>query len=66
MSQDDQYPERGYNTEDVAAMKDTGPPKRSFVRRHWGKLLIAAVLAVPAARPRLVDDDRPGLHVFVG
>ena len=48
MSQDDQYPERGYNTEDVAAMKDTGPPKQSVVRRHWGKLLIAAVLAVPA------------------
>ena len=48
MSQDDQYPERGYNTKDVAAMKDTGPPPRSFVRRHWGKLLIAAVVAIPA------------------
>ena len=48
MSQDDHYPERGYNTEDVAAMRDTGPPKRSFVRRHWAKLLIAAVVAIPA------------------
>ena len=48
MSQDDQYPERGYNTEDVAALKDTSPPKRGFVRRHWGKLLAAAIVAVPA------------------
>jgi len=48
MSQDDQYPERGYNTEDVAALKDTKPPKKSFVRRHWGKVLVAAVLGIPA------------------
>jgi len=48
MSQDDQYPERGYNTEDVAALNDTSPPKKSFVRRHWGKVLLAAVLGIPA------------------
>ena len=48
MSQDDQYPERGYNTEDVAALKETKPPKKSFVRRHWGKALLAAVLGIPA------------------
>ena len=48
MSQDDHYPERGYNTEDVAALRDTSPPKRPFMRRHWGKLLLAAVLVVPA------------------
>jgi hypothetical protein len=50
MSQDDQYPERGYNTEDVAALGATDPPpKRSFVRRHWGKLLLALIIVVPAA-----------------
>ena len=48
MNEDDQYPKRGYNTEDVAAMKDTAPPKTSFARRHWGKLMLAAALAVPA------------------
>ena len=49
MSQDEHYPERGYNTEDVAALRDTQPPKKSFVRRHWGKLLIAAIVGIPAA-----------------
>jgi hypothetical protein len=48
MSQDDHYPERGYNTEDVAALRVTDPPRKSFARRHWGKLLLAAVVAVPA------------------
>ena len=48
MSQDEHYPERGYNTEDVAALRETAPPPRqSFMRRHWGKLLLAAVVAVP-------------------
>ena len=49
MSQDEQYPERGYNTEDVAALRDTDQPKPGFARRHWGKLMLAAVLGVPAA-----------------
>jgi len=48
MSQDDQYPARGYNTEDVAALKETKPPKKSFLRRHWGKTLLAAALGIPA------------------
>lgn len=47
MSQDDQYPERGYNTEDVAALRDTAPVKRSFMKRHWGKMLLAIVVLVP-------------------
>ena len=49
MSQDEQYPERGYNTEDVAAIRDTAPPPKSFSRRHWGKMLVAAIVAIPAA-----------------
>ena len=50
MSQDKQYPERGYNTEDVAALRNTEPSRRrSFFRRHWGKLLVAALFAIPAA-----------------
>jgi hypothetical protein len=49
MSQDEQYPERGYNTEDVAALRDIPPPKQSFVRRHWGKLLVGGIIAIPAA-----------------
>ena len=49
MSQDEQYPERGYNTEDVAALRDADRPKASFARRHRGKLMLAAVLGVPAA-----------------
>lgn len=48
MSQDEQYPERGYNTKDVAALSDTPPPKTSFVRRHWGKLLLGAIVGIPA------------------
>lgn len=48
MSEDDEYPERGYNTEDVDAIRSTPAPKKSFVRRHWGKLLAAAIVAVPA------------------
>jgi hypothetical protein len=47
MSQDDQYPERGYNTEDVAALRDTQPPKKSMMKRHWGKMLAAIVVLVP-------------------
>jgi hypothetical protein len=48
MNEDDNYPERGYNTQDVEALRSTPAPKKSFARRHWGKLLIAAVVAVPA------------------
>jgi len=48
MTEDDEYPKRGYNTQDVEALRTTPAPKTSFVRRHWGKLLIAAIVAVPA------------------
>jgi hypothetical protein len=47
MTQDEHYPERGYNTDDVEALR-SDPPKKSFRRRHWGKLLIAAVILIPA------------------
>ncbi len=47
MTQDEHYPERGYNTDDVEAIKSSEPPKKSFRRRHWGKLLIATVVLVP-------------------
>ena len=47
MTQDEHYPERGYNTDDVAALRSE-PPKKSFKRRHWGKLLIATIVLIPA------------------
>jgi hypothetical protein len=48
MTQDEQYPERGYNTQDVEALRNSPPPpKKSLLRRHWGKLLAAAVVFVP-------------------
>jgi hypothetical protein len=46
MTQDEHYPERGYNTDDVEALRSE-PPKKSFKRRHWGKLLVAAVILIP-------------------
>lgn len=49
MTQDEQYPGRGYNTEDVAALQATEAPRRSFARRHWGKLLLGTIVLVPAS-----------------
>ena len=50
MTQDDQYPERGYNTEDVEALRSSEQPKKKgFARRHWGKLLLGVVVLVPLA-----------------
>ena len=46
MTQDEHYPERGYNTDDVEALRSE-PPRNSFKRRHWGKLLITAIILVP-------------------
>jgi len=46
MTQDEHYPGRGYNTDDVEALR-SDPPKKSFKRRHWGKLLVAAIVLVP-------------------
>jgi len=48
MSEDEEYPERGYNTQDVEALRSSpAAPKKSFARRHWGKLLVAAIVAIP-------------------
>jgi hypothetical protein len=49
MSQDEDYPERGYNTQDVEALRSSPPPRRSFLRRHWGKVLLTAIVVVPVA-----------------
>ena len=46
MTQDEHYPGRGYNTDDVEALRSE-PPKKSFKRRHWGKLLVAAIVLIP-------------------
>jgi hypothetical protein len=48
MSENEEYPERGYNTQDVEALRSSPPPKQSLTRRHWGKLLIAAIVGIPA------------------
>ena len=48
MTEDEHYPERGYNTDDVEALRSAEPPrKKSFTRRHWGKLLLGALVFVP-------------------
>ena len=49
MSQDEEYPQRGYNTEDVEALNGSPTPRKSFLRRHWGKVTIASLIVVPAA-----------------
>lgn len=49
MSEDEQYPERGYNTADVEALRESPPKGKSFARRHWGKLLLATIIVVPSA-----------------
>lgn len=46
MTQDEHYPGRGYNTDDVEALR-SDPPRKSFRRRHWGKLLVAAIVLIP-------------------
>jgi hypothetical protein len=46
MTQDEHYPERGYNTDDVEALRSE-PPKQSFRRRHWGKLLVGGIVLTP-------------------
>jgi hypothetical protein len=48
MTQDEQYPERGYNTKDVEALRTSPPPpKKGLVRRHWGKMLASVVVLLP-------------------
>ena len=46
MTQYEHYPGRGYNTDDVEALR-SDPPRKSFRRRHWGKLLVAAIVLIP-------------------
>lgn len=47
MSQDEGYPERGYNTQDVEALRASPRPRKSFLHRHWGKLLLTACVVIP-------------------
>ena len=47
MTEDEHYPERGYNTDDVEALRSSDPPRKSFARRNWGKLLFSTVVFVP-------------------
>lgn len=49
MNEDEHYPERGYTTEDVAALRSSETPKKSFSRRHWGKMLLGTLVVVPVA-----------------
>ncbi|MFN8668263.1 MAG: hypothetical protein U0164_13890 [Gemmatimonadaceae bacterium] len=44
---DPEIPERGYTTKDVAEVE--APKKKSFVRRHWGKLALTALVGIPTA-----------------
>ena len=44
---DPEIPDRGYNTKDVAEV--AAPKRKSFARRHWGKLALAAILGIPSA-----------------
>ena len=49
MNEDEHYPERGYNTDDVEAIRSSESPKKSVLRRHWGKLSLAAIVLVPVS-----------------
>lgn len=49
MNEDEGYPERGYNTQDVEALRASTASQKTFLRRHWGKLLLAAIVVVPSA-----------------
>ena len=46
MASDPEIPNRGYNTSDVAQQRESTKP-HSFKRRHWGKLLLLAIVGVP-------------------
>ena len=50
MTEDEHYPERGYNTDDVEALRSAEPPrKKSFTRRHWGKLVLGSLVFIPVS-----------------
>lgn len=42
-----EFADRGYNTKDVAALREEAPPRPGFARRHWGKLTLVGLLIVP-------------------
>jgi hypothetical protein len=44
MAQDPELPPRELNTEDVATVTE---PRKSFKRRHWGKLTLLTLVGVP-------------------
>lgn len=44
---DPEIPDRGYTTKDVAEV--AAPRKKSFARRHWGKLSVLALVGIPTA-----------------
>ena len=41
-----EYPERGYNTQDVRAQREPAPPRR---RRRWPWILLLSIVIAPAA-----------------
>ncbi len=45
MNDDPGIPERAMNTEDVLSQAE--PPRPGFLRRHWGKLTLLTLVAVP-------------------
>jgi hypothetical protein len=40
-------PPSSRSTEDMSLAGDPGPARRGFVRRHWGKLALATIVALP-------------------
>ena len=46
MASDPEIPDRGYNTSDVTQQREPKKPQ-SFKRRHWGKLLLLAIVGLP-------------------
>ncbi|MEO6446320.1 MAG: hypothetical protein ABIZ91_12695 [Gemmatimonadaceae bacterium] len=48
MASDREIPDRGYNTSDVA-QQSPPPPRKGFIRRHWGKLLLLAIVGIPTS-----------------
>jgi hypothetical protein len=47
MAQEPEYPDRGYNTDDVAAMR-AELPRKGFARRHWLMLTLVILIFGPA------------------
>jgi hypothetical protein len=45
MADETEYPKRGYDTQDVEAMRAAETPRR---RRHWGKIALLSIIIVPA------------------